>query len=127
MVAVWKSDMVGSDIDPLHGVFRGARRQPWLGALVSAEPSTAPHHPIAPRDTSPVTDPKRTAKPDQRHRQGKREIIGLMAVAVTVAAHPAGFSSNNRARHTGTLGTPISPIAPETFGEHRWKHKFKPL
>jgi hypothetical protein len=30
MVAVWKSDLVGSDIDPLHGGFRGARRQPWL-------------------------------------------------------------------------------------------------
>ena len=41
------------------------------------------------------------------------------------AAHPAGFSCSNRARHTGTLGTPISPIAPETFGEHCWKHKFQ--
>src|SRR5271166_850510 len=43
---------------------------------------------------------------------------------IDVAAHPAGFSCNNRARHTATLGTPISPIAPETFGKHCWKHKF---
>jgi hypothetical protein len=34
MVAVWKSDLVGSDIDPLHGVFeeRAANRRwgPWF-------------------------------------------------------------------------------------------------
>ena len=36
MVAVWKSDLVGSDIDPLHGVFgeRAANRgwRPWFSA-----------------------------------------------------------------------------------------------
>ena len=35
MVAVWKSDLVGSDIDPLHGVFRERAANRGLGALVS--------------------------------------------------------------------------------------------
>ena len=85
MVAVWKSDLVGSDIDPLHGVFGERAANRGWGALVSAEPSTAPPSPDLPREHFPVTDPKRTAKPDQRHRQGKREIMGLVAVAVTVS------------------------------------------
>jgi hypothetical protein len=61
--------------------FLGSAPPTVAGALVSAEPSTAPPSPDLPRGTLPVPDPKRTAKPDQRHRQGKREIIGLMAVA----------------------------------------------
>jgi hypothetical protein len=85
MVAVWKSDLVGSDIDPLHGVFgeRAANRGwgPWFLRNLALRR----HHPICPGNTSPVTDPKRTTKPDQRYRQGKREIMGLMAVAVTVS------------------------------------------
>src|SRR5215469_7793710 len=84
-IAVWKSDLFGSDIDPLHGVFgeRAANRGwgrgfwgTWHGAAITRS---------APEKTSPVTDPKRTEKLDQRHRQGKREIMGLMAVAVTVS------------------------------------------
>src|SRR5262249_37231035 len=70
---------------PLDGVFgeRAANRgwRPWfLRNLPSRH-----HHRYAPGDTSRVTEPKHTAKPDQRHRQGKREIIGLMAGAVTVS------------------------------------------
>jgi len=38
--------------------FRGARRQPWLGALVSAEPSTAPPSPDLPRGTLPRHRPE---------------------------------------------------------------------
>jgi len=46
MVAVWKSDLVGSDIDPLHDVF-GERRQPWLGAPgFCGTLALRRHHPI---------------------------------------------------------------------------------
>ena len=46
MVAVWKSNLVGSDIDPLHGVF-GERRQPWLGAPgFCGTLALRRHHPI---------------------------------------------------------------------------------
>ena len=39
VVAVWKSDPVGSDIDPLHGVFGERAANRGWGPLVSAEPS----------------------------------------------------------------------------------------
>jgi hypothetical protein len=98
MVAVWKSDLVGSDrlgdgltltgqmpSDDLKSGFgeRAANRGwgPWFLRNLALRR----HHPICPGNTSPVTDPKRTTKPDQRYRQGKREIMGLMAVAVTVS------------------------------------------
>ena len=46
MVAVWKSDLVGSDIDPLHGVFgeRAANRGwgPWFLRNLTLRR----HHPI---------------------------------------------------------------------------------
>ena len=46
MVAVWKSDLVGSDIDPLHGVFgeRAANRGwgPWFLRNLALRR----HHPI---------------------------------------------------------------------------------
>src|SRR5215472_14174797 len=63
-IAVWKSDLFGSDIDPLHGVFgeRAANRGwgrgfwgTWHGAAITRS---------APEKTSPVTDPKRTEKLD---------------------------------------------------------------
>ena len=58
--------------------FRRARRQPWLGPWFLRNLALRRHHPICPEEHFPVTDPKHTAKPDQRHRQGTREIMGLI-------------------------------------------------
>jgi len=57
-IAVWKSDLVGSDIDPLHGVFgeRVANRGwgPWFLRNVS----TAPPSPDLPREHFPGHRPE---------------------------------------------------------------------
>jgi len=68
-IAVWKSDLVGSGIDPLHGV--SASAPPTLaGALVSAEPSTAPPSPDLPRGTLPRS-PNRSAPRNPTNGIGK--------------------------------------------------------
>src|SRR5262252_8011060 len=74
-----------ADIDPLHGVFGGAPPTVAGGPGFWGTRHGAAITRSAPENTSPVTDPKRTEKLDQWHRQGKREIMGLMAVAVTVS------------------------------------------
>ena len=84
MVAVWKSDLVGSDIDPLHGVFEERAANRGWGPWFLRNLALRRHHPICPGEHFPGHR-KRTGKPDQRHRQGKREIMGLVAVGVTVS------------------------------------------
>ena len=68
-IAVWKSDLVGSDIDPLHGVLGERAANHGWGPWFLRNLALRRHHPIYPGNTSPVTDPKRT-KPNQRHKQG---------------------------------------------------------
>ena len=73
-IAVWKSDLVGSDIDPLHGVLGERAANHGWGPWFLRNLALRRHHPIYPGNTSPVTDPKRTAKPDQRHKIGRAHV-----------------------------------------------------
>ena len=86
MVAVWKSDLVGSDIDPLHDVF-GERRQPWLGAPgFCGTLALRRHHPICSGEHFPGHRPEAHREtPTNGIGKGSAKIMGLMAVAVTVS------------------------------------------
>ena len=53
MVAVWKSDLVGSDIDPLHGVFGERAANPGWGPWFLRNLALRHHHPICPGEQLP--------------------------------------------------------------------------
>ena len=48
MIAVWKSDLVGSDIDPLHGVFGERAANRCWGPSFLRKLALRRHHPICP-------------------------------------------------------------------------------
>jgi len=89
------------------------------GTLVSAEPSTAPPSPDLPRGTtSPVTDPKRAAKPDQRHRQGKLIAARSSKPAQRFVPLPVPV---------GLLVTPQHPQRPRRSHQSRGRHGHEPV
>ena len=64
-IAVWKSDLVGSDIDPLHGVFGERAANPGWGPWFLRNLALRRHHPICPGEhfPGPRTEAHRETRP----------------------------------------------------------------
>ena len=58
MVAVWKSDLVGSGIDPLHGVFGERAANHGWGPWFLRNLALRRHHPICPGEHFPGHRPE---------------------------------------------------------------------